>query len=135
MDLLPLPAGNYGVVTSAKGKILYMKYPNTGAPAGQGALKYYDIEKREEKNVLEGVDYYLMSANRQKVMVAKSGTYAIIKPDENQKFEKPLRISEMQALVDPQEEWKQIFMDAWRFERDYFYDAGMHGVDRKGIST
>ncbi len=133
MDLLSMPAGNYGALTSTKGKILYMKYPNTGAPSGQGALKFYDIEKREEKNILEGVDFYLMSANRQKLMVAKSGTYAVIKPDEGQKFEKPLRIGEMQALIDPQEEWKQIFMDAWRFERDYFYDAGMHGVDWKQV--
>ena len=52
-------------------------------------------------------------------------------PNENQKFEKPLRIAEMQMMVDPVQEWKQIFMDAWRFERDYFYDAGMHGVDWK----
>lgn len=129
MDLLSIPSGNYGGLGSAKGKIIFMKYPNTGAPSGQGAIKYYDIEKREEKTILDAVDYYLLSANRQKMMVAKSGSFAVIKPEENQKFEKPLRIGEMQAMVDPQAEWKQIFMDAWRFERDYFYDADMHGVD------
>jgi tricorn protease len=129
MDILSVPSGNYGGLGTSKGKILFMKYPNTGAPSGQGTLKFYDIEKREEKTILESVDYYLMAANQQKIMVAKSGTYAIIKPDENQKFEKPLRIAEMQAMVDPQQEWKQIFMDAWRFQRDYFYDADMHGVD------
>ncbi len=132
MDLLALPAGNYGALSSAKGKIIYMKFPNTGsAPGGQGALKFYDIDKREEKNILEGVDGYLMSANRAKLGVIKQGQYAIIKPDENQKFDKPLRTSEMQAMVDPMQEWKQIFNDAWRFERDYFYDEGMHGVDWK----
>ncbi|MCH5377281.1 MAG: hypothetical protein JJ992_25235, partial [Planctomycetes bacterium] len=31
--------------------------------------------------------------------------------------------------VDPRAEWKQIFNDVWRFERDYFYDPNMHGVD------
>jgi tricorn protease len=35
----------------------------------------------------------------------------------------------MQMSIDPVKEWRQIFMDAWRFERDYFYDANMHGVD------
>ena len=48
---------------------------------------------------------------------------------ESQKFEKPLRLSEMEMMVDPVSEWKQIFNDAWRLERDYFYDASMHGVD------
>ena len=79
-----------------------MKYPNTGAPIGQGALKYYDIEKREEKTILEAIDYYLLIRQGQKILVAKSGTYAVIKPEENQKFEKPLRIAEMQMMVDPE---------------------------------
>ena len=35
--------------------------------------------------------------------------------------------------VDPRAEWRQIFADAWRFERDYFYDPGMHGVDWKAM--
>ena len=30
---------------------------------------------------------------------------------------------------DPREEWRQMFVEAWRLERDYFYDRGMHGVD------
>lgn len=130
MDLLTIPAGSYNLLSSVKGKILYMKYPNTGsAPGGQGMIKYFDIEKREEKTILDGADGFILSTNTNKLLVNKSGAYAVIKPEENQKFEKPLRISEMQAMVNPMEEWKQIFNDAWRFERDYFYDAGMHGVD------
>ena len=31
--------------------------------------------------------------------------------------------------ITPREDWKQIFTDAWRMERDYFYDKNMHGVD------
>jgi tricorn protease len=61
--------------------------------------------------------------------VRRATTFAIIKPDEGQKFDKPLRVAEMQMAVDPMEEWKQIFADAWRLQRDYFYDKGMHGVD------
>jgi tricorn protease len=133
MDVLNLTAGNYGNLGSVKGKIIYMKYPNTGAAPGQGAIKFYDVDKLEEKTILDGADYYLMSANRNKIMVAKSGAYAVLTPNEGQKFEKPIRIGEMQTLVDPMQEWKQIFVDAWRFERDYFYDANMHGVDWKQV--
>jgi tricorn protease len=35
--------------------------------------------------------------------------------------------------LDPREEWRQMFIEAWRLERDYFYDRGMHGVDWKAM--
>ncbi|MDP4262942.1 MAG: PDZ domain-containing protein [Bacteroidota bacterium] len=129
MEILPLTAGNYAALAAAKGKIIYMKYPNTGAPDGKGSLKYFDIEKKEEKTIIDGVDNARVSANGQKVLISKSGSFSVISTTEGQKADKTLAISDMQMTVDPEQEWKQIFMDVWRFERDYFYDAGMHGVD------
>jgi tricorn protease len=131
MVLLPPAAGNFGALAVAKGKIVYMRYPNTGAPGGRGTLKFFDLDKKEEKTVIEAVDNFTMAANKQKMLVAKSGTFAVLKPEEGQKFDKTLPLSDMQVMVEPAQEWKQIFMDVWRFERDYFYDAGMHGVDWK----
>ena len=131
LELLPAPAGNYFWLAATKGKIIFIRYPNTGAPDGKGTLKYWDIEKKEEKTIVDAVDNARLSANGQKILVGKSGTYVVMTPNENQKFEKTLPLADMQMMVDPVQEWKQIFMDVWRFERDYFYDAGMHGVDWK----
>lgn len=127
--LLPQAAGNYGKISSAKGKIIYLKLPVTGTKDGHSSLHYFDISKREEKSILDQVDDYWLSANTEKILVQKEKTFAVIDAGESQKFEKPLRLSEMEMMVDPVSEWKQIFNDAWRLERDYFYDAGMHGVD------
>lgn len=129
MVVLPPKAGNYGRLSAVKGRIIYMVFPNTGTADGRPTLKYYDIDKREEKTILDDVNGYVLSADGKKILVRRLAVYAIIKPDENQKFEKPLRVAEMQMVVEPKEEWKQIFMDAWRLERDYFYDPNMHGVD------
>jgi tricorn protease len=129
LEMLPPEAGNFGFLASAKGKIIFIRYPNTGAPDGKGVLKYFDTEKAEEKTILENVDNARLSANGQKLLVARSGSFAVISPNENQKFDKTLPLADMQMTVDPVQEWKQIFMDVWRFERDYFYDAGMHDVD------
>jgi tricorn protease len=96
-------------------------------------LKYYDIEKREEKLILDDVNEYVLSDDGKKIMVRRANSFAIIKPEETQKFEKPLRLAEMQMVVEPMQEWRQIFMDTWRMERDYFYDPHMHGVDWKLI--
>ena len=47
----------------------------------------------------------------------------------DQSIENELALSEMEMTINPREEWKQIFNDAWRFQRDFFYDKDMHGVD------
>ncbi len=130
MEILPPPTGNYGNIGSVKGKFIYQKFPNLGsAPDQRPSLRYYDIDKREEKTILDNVNDFMVSANGAKVLVRRGGEFTIIKPEENQKFEKMLRLNEMEMMVDPQAEWKELFMDAWRMERDYFYDPTMHGVN------
>ena len=129
MVLLPPVAGNIDRLSYTKGKLIYMRMPNTGIADGKAAIKYYDIEKREEKNILEGADDYRLSADMKKILVANDGAYAVLVPDEAVKFEKPLRIAEMMVSVNPKEEWKQLFTDAWRMQRDFFYDSKMHGVN------
>jgi tricorn protease len=129
LEILPVSSGNLGLLNATKDKVFYIRFPNTGAADGQPSLKYYDIDKREEKTVMNTVDNYIMSADKEKVLISRSGAWAVISPSEDAKFEKPLRITEMQMTVDPKQEWKQIFTDAWRIERDYFYDPNMHGVN------
>lgn len=45
------------------------------------------------------------------------------------KMDKQLALNKMEMTIDPRAEWQQIFNDTWRFERDFFYDKNMHGVD------
>ena len=40
-----------------------------------------------------------------------------------------IKTSELEVKIDPLAEWPQIFDEAWRINRDYFYDPGMHGAD------
>jgi tricorn protease len=127
---LPPVAGNINDrITYTKGKLVFMRFPNTGVTDGKAALKYYDIDKREEKTILEGVDDYRMSADMQKLLVQQGAAYAVVLPAEAVKFEKPLRTAEMMVAVNPKEEWKQVFTDAWRMQRDFFYDSKLHGVN------
>ncbi len=130
MVMLPIAAGNYNNLASVKGKILYQKFPNLGSGEDvKPALKYFDIDKREEKSILDNIDNFWLCANTNKLLVQRGGAYSVIKPEESQKFEKTLRLNEMEMMVDPMAEWKELFTDAWRMERDYFYDPNMHGVN------
>ena len=56
---------------------------------------------------------------------------AIVDLKSDQKMKKKLALGGLETVVDPRQEWEQVFTDAWRIMRDYFYDPNMHGVDWK----
>ena len=127
--VLPPKAGRYNDLAAASGKLLYRRLPRVGSADEKSAVVFYDLEKREEKTVIEEADSMELSANHEKLLVRKGSDYAIIEPKEGQKLDKKINTGSFEAPIDPVAEWRQIFTDAWRLERDYFYDPGMHGVD------
>jgi tricorn protease len=131
--ILPPKPGRYGDLAAAPGKVIYRRLPRTGAvdeaDDNKGSVVYYDLKEREEKTVLSGVEGMEVSADRKNIFVRKDKDYAIVEVKEGQKFDKKIETGGFQARVDPVAEWRQIFNDAWRIERDYFYDPNMHGVD------
>lgn len=133
--ILPMKAGNYQSVFPIKGKLIYRQFANTGSGERKSALKLYDLEKREEKVILDDIDFFELSQNGEKILVGKGDNLAIVKPEPMQKMEKMLRLNEMEMMIDPMKEWKQIYADAWRMERDYFYDPTMHGVNWNNVRT
>lgn len=130
MVVLSAPPGNYTDLSAVKGKIIYIRRPNTGSGGdSQPELKYYDTDKREQKTIIQSASAYDLSADGKKLLVRSGQAWGVIEIGENKKIEKPLRLTEMEMLIDPVQEWKQLFTDAWRLERDYFYDPNMHGID------
>jgi tricorn protease len=127
--LLPPKAGNFGGLRAVAGKVVFHRRPNTGASGEEQPVVYYDLEEREEKTIIGDSDVFEVSADGQKMLVGKKGDYAVVEIKEDQKIEKKMPTGELEMVVDPRAEWKQIFNDVWRFERDFFYDPGMHGVD------
>ncbi len=127
--VLPPKAGRYDSLAAVSGKLLYRRLPRIGSGEEKASLVFYDLEKREEKTVLDEAEFVELSSNREKLLVRKGSDYAIVEPKEGQKLDKKIDTSAFEAPIDPVAEWRQIFTDAWRLERDYFYDPGMHGVD------
>ncbi|BDU68459.1 tricorn protease [Geothrix oryzae] len=136
MVLLPPPAGYYSDVAAVKGKLVYRRAAQMN-PMGETktTLYTYDLEEREEKAVLADVDGAVLSGDGKKVLVNRKQEYALLDLKPDQKFEKKLPTTDLRMTVDPQAEWQQIYNDAWRLERDMFYDPGMHGVDWKAMRT
>ena len=127
--VLPPKPGTYANLQAVKGKLLYRRAPRAGTHEEKSPIVYFDLEEREEKTILDEADGFEVSFDGKKMLVANKKKFAIVEVKEKQKFEKPMSLADIEVPVEPRAEWKQLFLDAFRFERDFFYDPGMHGVN------
>jgi len=131
--ILPPKAGNIGGLAAFQGKLVYLRYPNTGSGDESASLIGYDFEKREDKTIISGVDDAVVTADGKSLLVKCKGSYGIIKPEPDQKIDKPIPTDGLVMNLTPREEWRQIFTDTWRRYRDFFYDPNLHRVDWDGL--
>jgi len=128
---VPVSPGNYAELgVAGAGEILYVVRPADG---GASVLRKYNLKERKDEEVME-LDSYIVSADRKKMLYVKGQTVGITaagrKPEPGKGI---LNTGAISVRIDPLEEWPQIFDEAWRVNRDYFYDPGMHGADWKAM--
>jgi len=133
---VPIASGIYSSLQARKGKLFYMAQPPEARAAGTGQdnaprniVHVYDLEKREDKELLTGVDAYDLDKNGDKVIYKAGPLYGIqdTEPGKAKVGQGKLEFSGLQVKIDPREEWKQIFHEAWRLERDFYWDPAMTG--------
>ncbi len=128
---LPVDEGElFDLRAAGTGKLFYLEQRD----GDDGfTLHRYDMEERESVEFLSGVRAFTASADGAKLLVALQGdSYKIVEadadPDGAAKAD-PLDLSGVKVWVDPRAEWDQMYTEAWRIFRDYFYDPDMHGID------
>jgi tricorn protease len=138
---LPTEPAVINTYLASKGFIYYSTTPVQGLsgpiPGESSAVHVYDLKERKDKILVEGVQRFALSFDGSKLLYEADGgrdghSYGIIdaKPDGPKKVgDGALNLGGMKAQIDPPLEWKQIFNEVWRQERDYFYEAAMNGVD------
>jgi tricorn protease len=134
---VPLPLGSYRGLRSANPRELHYLKGEAGlglreffgGPPPQSLCRY-DLAEREEECLLEGARAFAVSADGKKALVQTAQGWSIVgargKADPGKG---KLDLDAVQVRIDPRAEWRQIFEEAWRINRDYFYDPGMHGAD------
>lgn len=134
---IPVRAGNYRGLAVNDGALFFGdREPGS---SGGGSLLAVEIENEEEPElvtVAENISMYEMSADGKKLLLRQDDNLFVVDAH-------PSRISSMNDhrvdlsgwafSMDVREDFRQLFIDAWRLERDYFYDPGMHGTDWEGI--
>jgi len=142
---VPIPAGLYeNLQVGETGKIYYLSTDlptNLEALAGlntpTGSIHIYDLATRKDEILTPGVSGFALTADKKKMLTyARNSTVAIVpstgKPQPGQGR---LNLEAIEVRVEPQAEWRQMFDEAWRINRDYFYDPGMHGADWKAMKA
>jgi tricorn protease len=127
---LPIEPAYYSHINAVGGKVYYNRYFQ-GGKEGNGLLMY-DLEKENEEML--GDFNYTISPDNKKMLVGKDKTWKVIDlPSSAVKLEEPLDLSGMKTKVDYRAEWQQIFDEAWRQMRDFFYVENMHGQNWQAI--
>ena len=138
VSVLPVPPGRYGLAGATSGKVVFFAFdpPDPDSDdAPDGSIKYFDLEKREVKTVISGVSARMgLSKDGSKVLYRAKDDFGIVDVADGKKVgDGKMTTSPMMALVDPPQEWMQMFNEAWRLERDFYYDPAMGGLDWKAV--
>lgn len=124
---LPMPTANYRfTLHGPKGSVFIAKQQVNKKSM---LLEKFTLEDRESQTFIKGIKSASISANSKKLLVKAKGAWHVLDADKAKgKADKALKLS-LQMKLNRAQEWRQMFVEAWRYQRDYFYDANMHGRD------
>jgi tricorn protease len=142
---LPIPARNYDGLLAGKAGVLFLgEAPQVdpidfddGGPTTK--IHKFDLKTRKTEQILDGVTSFDVSFNGEKMLYAKQNQWFITaaeKPAEGPPQPGqggPLRLDSMEIYVDPRAEWKHMYDQVWRDERDFLYDPGLHGLNLEAV--
>jgi tricorn protease len=155
---MPLPARFYTRLQAGKAGTLFAlegSAPSPGVPPAS-TVHRFELKQRRSDVVANGVRFFEVAANGEKFLTAQGDRWTIqaLRPMEppsagggasgatasgppppgggpggggSRSF--TLRTEEIEVRADPRVEWKQMYHDAWRIQREFFYDPNLHGLD------
>jgi len=133
---LPVSPGNYSNLKGSKDRLFYISSPPAGALLERSnpmanSLCCFNMQSKRSITMMPGVNQYELAAGDGKIIYSGMGALGIIpaRPGSYSPGMGRLATNQLEAKIDYRAEWKQIFAEAWRLQRDFFYDPDMHGVD------
>ncbi len=142
---LPMPAKRFASLEPGKSGVLLAleEGPRTPGQETTYTVHRFDMTKRREDVVIAGVREYHTASKGEKYLYRQGDKWAIASfkpmPDSASAPAAPppsgdegvLKTQELEVRVDPRAEWREMYHEVWRIQRDYFYDPGYHGLDLK----
>lgn len=131
VTLLETQAAPYTALSVDDGQLVVHQRGHAGDPDGRAQLLTVDPATGASTKVADGVDR-LLDVGGGAALVQARGTYYVVPLKADQSLSTPVPTDDFIAPYNRQAEARQIIWDAWRFQRDFFYDAGLHKADWDG---
>jgi len=124
---LPIPAGAYNFNGNVENTLLYVR---------NGSLIAFDLNKLEEKTLVDKLGSYAVSADGKQMLYSTRQGYYIVNAGHKPAGESDkLKMENIKLQVDPAAEWNQIFNEVWAMQKEFFYVENMHGVDWNAVKA
>jgi tricorn protease len=118
---MPIPVGTYdGMLPGPKGNVLLLSGPT---------ISKYTVAEKKLEELVKGGAQYAVSANGEKLLFKSGPAWRVVSTAKPPGPTEGTVAMTLRMELNRLEEWKQIFNEAWRYQRDYFYDRNMHGRD------
>ncbi len=124
---LPLPTANYVTTeTGPKGSFFLAERK----PGSRGVVLHkFSLKERKASEFMTGVRQFSSSADGKKILLQTNAGWQVANAaGKSGKGAKRFSVK-LDMKLNRMEEWQQIFEEAWRYEKDYFYDPNIHGRD------
>jgi tricorn protease len=139
IEALPLARGNYRSLAVNENNLYYLnavegdfnRFEFRDLPPM--TLYAFSFKDREEQPVIKDIDGYKLSADGSRIVYKQGNKIGLLGADARNAEPKSLDLADLKMWLDPLAEWKQMFNETWRLERDFYYEPKMHGIDWPGM--
>ena len=151
IEALPLPPGNYRDLAAVEGAVLFLDgekgdfNPFEFRPIGPRKLQSFNFEDRKVKTLIEKAEDFRVAADGKHLVWHRGHDVGIVSTGRGRsggegrgvdgKPAKGLDLDRLIVTVVPRLEWVQVYDEAWRMERDFYYDPGMNGLDWEAVGA
>jgi len=129
---VPVPFDNYSSLAAARGRLLFLRNPPSalGRDLGPSALQVFTFKGRKVDTLADGLGGFALSEDGSRALVTgRDGSWSLYDVAEGQGSQKAVSTAGLVVDRVPAEEWAEVFDEAWRRYRDFFYVESMHGYD------
>jgi len=128
---LPIPVRRYGALVAGPKGSVFIGEQVEGQPGL--VLQKFTLESRETQEFVKGVTRVAVSGDGSKLLFQASGQWRVVDTARPPDAASGRLTVDLQARIDSRVEWRQIFQESWRYQRDFFYDPNTHGADWRAV--
>jgi len=150
----PVEDGRYQQIAGIRGKVLFTSLPIEGSlhgdnwppsaePQGKATLEVFDFETQKAEELVAKMSYFVLSADHKTLVYRAARRLRVLKagekPDEKLAKEPAgkksgwIDLARVKVSVKPPAEWRQMYREAWRLQRDQFWTADMSKVNWQAV--